>query len=192
MTKNSEITTGSSPAIARAAANLRLAANMGFWSQLVLGVVSGLILLFASTSLVGRTQTSQISQGSGFGIFCALGGVLALGVSIYFFLRYRKIAQLIQSPNPADRPKKGYTLQAVKTGIIVNLLGMLSSIIGAEAFVGIVLGKSLALPQGAAVYNTQQLVNSIDIFIILANTHTITSHFVGIVIALWLFNSLNK
>lgn len=189
MKKDLEITHALPPAAQRAASSLRLAGNIGFWLQLVLGVVSALILLFASTGLLGGKQSSQ---GSGFAIFCATGGVLALGVSVVLFFRYRKIAELIQDPDIALHPKKGNTLQIIKFGIIANLIGMFLSIIGAEAFVGLVLGKVLALPQGAAVYNTSQLVQPIDLFIILANTHTIASHFAGIVIALWLLNRISK
>jgi hypothetical protein len=189
MRKNFEITPSLPLAAQRAASSLRLAGNVGFWLQLVLGVVSALILLFASTGLLGGKQSSQ---GSGFAIFCAAGGVLALGVSVVLFYRYRKIAQLIQDPESGQHPKKGDTLQTIKFGIMANLTGMFLSIIGAEAFVGLVLGKVLALPQGAAVYNTAQLVQPIDLFIILANTHTIASHFAGIIIALWLLNQLNR
>ncbi|NES82477.1 MAG: DUF3611 family protein [Moorea sp. SIO2B7] len=191
MTKDSEITT-SRPlpsGLMRASATLKLYGNIGFWVQLVLGIVAFIILLFASTSLFNEKQATP---GIGFGFFCAIAGVVALGVSILCCFRYRKIAQMMQAPDPVERPKKGYTLQVIKFGLIANLVGMFLAIIGAEALVGLLLGKLLNLPQGAAVYDTSQLPQPKEIVIILANTHTIMSHFMGISISLWLLNRLNR
>ncbi|MBV5257730.1 DUF3611 family protein [Synechococcus moorigangaii CMS01] len=184
-------------AILRASATLKLAGNIGFWVQIILGVVAALILLFASASLFGNNGTNaaqdvRFSQGSSFGLFCAAGGIVALIVSIFFFFRYKTIARLMLTGDNSLRPKKSYTIQTIKFGLLANLLGMMFAIIGAEAFVGLVLGKSLTIPQGAVFSNTSQLIQPKDLFIILANTHTIASHFTGIVIALWLLDRLNK
>lgn len=186
-------------AILRAAATLKLAGNIGFWVQIVLGVVAALILLFASAGLVGGTnaqaqQNPTFAQGTSFGILCAAFGIVALVVSIFFFFRYKTIARLMLLNDSALRPKKSYTLQTIKFGLLANLLGMLSAIIGAEAFVGLVVGKALSVPTAGvgAFVDVGQLIQPKDLFIILANTHTIASHFTGIVIALWLLNQLNK
>lgn len=185
-------------AILRASATLRLSGNIGFWVQLVLGVVAALILLFASASLVGgdsantANQDRSFVQGSSFGVFCAAIGIVALVVSIFFFFRYKTISRLMLVQDNALRPKKSYTLQTIKYGLLANLLGMMFAIIGAESFVGLVIGKALTIPQGAVFSNTSQLIQPKDLFIILANTHTIASHFTGIVVALWLLNQLNK
>lgn len=198
MKRKSELLAGSAipAAILRAASTLKLAGNIGFWVQLVLGVVAALILLFASASLVGGSdnaaQDPTFSQGSAFGLFCAAGGIVALVVSIFFFFRYRTIARLMLVGDNALRPKKSYTIRTIKFGLVANLVGMLLAIIGAESFVGLVLGKSLTIPQGAVFSNTSQLIQPKDLFIILANTHTIASHFTGIVIALWLLDRLNR
>ncbi|BAW95279.1 hypothetical protein NIES970_01810 [[Synechococcus] sp. NIES-970] len=184
-------------AILRASATLKLAGNIGFWVQIILGVVAALILLFASASLVGgdgpnASQDPRFVQGSSFGLFCAAAGIVGLIVSIFFFFRYKTIARLMLAGDNSLRPKKSYTIQTIKFGLLANLLGMMFAIIGAEAFVGLVLGKSLTIPQGAVFSNTSQLIQPKDLFIILANTHTIASHFTGIVIALWLLDRLNK
>ena len=193
MSKNSDLTPspGLPPAVLRASATLNLAGNIGFWVQVVLGVVAALILLFASTSLFGEEKANP---AIGFGFFCASAGILALIVSIFFCFRYRQMAQLMRSSDSLSRPKKGYTLQVIRLGLIANLVGMLLSIIGAESLVGLLLGKFLNLPQGAvtSTINPNQLLKAGEIMIILANTHTIASHFTGIVISLWLFNRLNR
>lgn len=197
MSRDSEITpaplspSALSPAIMRASATLKLGGNTGFWLQIVLGVVAALILLFASVSFFGEGKPSP---GIGLGLFCAACGVFALVVSIVFFYRYKRLARLMQNPNPALRPKKSYTLQVINLGLTSNLIGMSISIVGAEALVGLLLGKFLNLPQGAvtSTIDPNQLLKGGEIMIILANTHTIASHFAGIVIALWLLNRLNR
>ncbi|MEB3226334.1 MAG: DUF3611 family protein, partial [Synechococcus sp.] len=121
-------------AILRASATLKLAGNIGFWVQIILGVVAALILLFASASLVGSdatnaTQDVRFSQGSSFGLFCAAGGIVALIVSIFFFFRYKTIARLMLAGDNSLRPKKSYTIQTIKFGLLANLLGMMFAII---------------------------------------------------------------
>ena len=194
MSQDSEITSFSSslpPAVLKASSNLRLGGNVGFWIQLVLGVFAAVILLFASTSILGDQKAGE---GDVFGLLCATGGVVALIVSIVCFFRCRKIAQLMKVRDAVSRPKKSYTLQIINLGLIANLIGMLSAIIGAEALVGLLLKKFLNLPQGAvaSAINPNDLLKAGEIMIILANTHTIMCHFVGIVIALWLLNRINR
>lgn len=183
--------------VLRASGTLRTFGNIGFWVQIVLGVVAALILLFASASFLGgnpsaNPQNASFNQGASVGLFCAAVGILALVVSIVSFFRYKKIAAQMLLPDSRQRPTKSYTLQVIRLGLIANLVGMLFAILGAESFVGLVLGKSLTIPQGAVFSNTSQLIQPKDLFIILANTHTITSHFTGIIIALWLLDRLNR
>ena len=67
---------------------------------------------------------------------------------------------------------------------------------GAEAITGTLLAKSLAQAQGGvAIYDPQfinRLIQPLDIFVVLANTHTITAHFAGIVVSLWLYSRINR
>jgi hypothetical protein len=122
-----------------------------------------------------------------------VGGLIALTVSIYFSFRYMTIARLLQTKNPAQRPNRADTISIIRLGLIVNLVGMLLTIIGAEAIVGIVLAKSLANPPGAiANLDPTKLVNSIDLLVIQANTNTIAAHFAGIVSSLILLNRITR
>jgi hypothetical protein len=180
------------PGVQRASELILFWGNVGFWVQLVLGVIAAVILLFASTGVL--IQDQQATPANSFGLVCAAGGLIALVISIVCFFRCRKIAQLMRSPDGALRPKKSYTIQVIKFGLIANLSGMFLSIVGAEALVGLVLAKFLNLPQGT---NTPQispdkLLKAGEIISILANTHTIACHFFGVVIALWLLNRLNR
>ena len=176
-----------SPTVQRVSDNLKMVGNIGFWFQLVLGVVSAVILLLA-----GAGAQNNVSQGIGFGLFSAACGLVALAIAIYFAFRYTVIAKQLRNPNPDQRPDKKETLKVIKIGLIVNLTGMLLTIIGAEAIVGIVLNKSLQTSQGTFTADSEKLVNSIDLLVIQANINTIFAHFSGIVSSLFLLNRIGR
>jgi hypothetical protein len=182
------------PVLQRAVFTLRTVGNISFWLQTVLGVISGLILLFATFSgSVGRQANQANNQGTGFGIFFAICGLVTLGVGAYFAFRYTRISRDLLASNAAGRPSKADTLQVIRLGLIVNMVGMLLTLLGAQAIVGSILAKSLSQPQGAlTAFDPTRFVQPLDLFVVQANTNTIAAHFVGIAASLWLFNRVNR
>ncbi len=160
-----------------------------FWSQLVLGVISTVTLLFATPALF---EAQESLQGVQFGIFSAFISITLLIIAIVISFRYSKIGRKIQNRDPVMRPKKSDTFKLIRTGIILNLVGMLFSVLGAEALVGIALAKLLTLSPQLIGSNPQQYVNSLDLLIIQANTNTIAAHFAGLVTSLILYNNINN
>lgn len=166
------------------AATFRIAGRVSFWVQLVLGGISGIALLFASFS---RNVTAQTNNpGIGFGIFLAIVGILLLCFRVYWALRYRRLAKRLQTPNSVNHPRKEDVIQVLRIGLIVSLVGLLIAFVGSEATVAVVLAKSLAQPQGVAIYNPENVIRSLDIFVILANVNMIGAHFFGGVTSLGL------
>lgn len=199
MAKESEITPFSgagestqsfkSPKIRRIASAFKWAGFVGFWVQLVLGVISTVVMLLAITN---RTETSR--PGTGFSLFCAACGLICLVVGIYFSFRYGKMATRFAS-NGGSRPKKTTALKTIQIGLVVSLVGMFLAIVGAQAIAGIVLSKILAFGQGevfSANSNRKEFVNSLDLFIVQANTNIISAHFAGLASSLWLLNRVTK
>jgi hypothetical protein len=184
------------PALQRVALTLRTIGWISFWLQTVLGVISGVVLFVTTVgSSFGRQTVQGNNQGTGFGIFFAICGLVTLGVGAYFAFRYTRISRELQESNAAGRPSKADTLQIIRLGLIVNLVGMLLTIVGAQAIVGSILAKSLSQPQGALGLGTIDLnrfVQPLDLFVVQANTNTIAAHFVGIAASLWLFNRVNR
>lgn len=179
----------------KAAATLKLAGNLGFWLQLVFGVIAAVLLLLSIAGLSSNPQEADNinSAAIGFSIFCATGGVIALVISILLYFRYKKIAFLIQAKELSDRPQRRTTLRMIKLGLVTNLVGMLLAIMGAEAYVGLLLGKLSNITPGViATTGNPNLPTASEILLVLANTHTILCHYLGIVIALWLLNRLNS
>ncbi|MCU0535098.1 MAG: DUF3611 family protein [Hydrococcus sp. Prado102] len=191
MSENYDITPRTIPSnVQRASSILKRIGRIGFWLQIVLGVISAVLLLIASASLFGSGR--QRTQGIEIGILCALIGVILLGAGIYFSWRYTQIARLMQVSDSGSRPRKAETLQVIRYGLVVNLVGMLFAILGAEALAGIVLVKSLNVPQGVFNQDFSKFVNSVDLLIVQANTNTIAAHFAGIVSTLWLLERITK
>lgn len=179
------------PAAQRIVATLRTIGRTSFWFQAILGVISILILVFATFSAgIARQTPGGSSQGTGFGVFFAICGLVALGVGVYFAFRYIRIAQQLQD---TGRPSKAETLQTIRLGLIVNMVGMLLTILGAFATIGSLLAKSVSQFGGTfTAIDPSRFVQPADLFVVQANTNTIAAHFVGIAASLWLFNRISK
>jgi hypothetical protein len=126
------------------------------------------------------------------GIFCAFCAVVCLGLAVFFAARFTQIGIQMQNLDPEKRPKKSNTLQIIRYGLIVNLTGILLSILGAEALSGIVLLKVITVPPGIYNVDPSRIANPADMLIIQANTNTIAAHFTGLVSTLWLLDRLSK
>ena len=188
---NPSDSSSSLPTTVKQVANaLRFGGWSCFWIQLVLGIISGIIFLFAIVALPGQ----KTGAGSGGGLFFALCGLVVLVFSIYLAFRYTRLAKQLRSPTPSLRPSRADTTQQVKKTLISNLVGMSLTLFGAEAIGGVLLGKSLARPQVfiESTANLREFIQPLDIFIVLGNTHMIVAHFVGIVIGLFLLYRVYK
>ncbi|MBO3461576.1 DUF3611 family protein [Aetokthonos hydrillicola Thurmond2011] len=166
------------------AATFRLVSRISFWVQLALGSISGIAVLMAYFSRNITTQTSN--AGIGFGIFLAIVSILLLCFRVYWAFRYRKLAKLLQTPNAQNYPNKEDVVQNLRIGLIVSLVGLLIAFLASEETVVIILGKALAQPQGVAIYQPENVIRSLDIFVMLANVNMIGAHFFGGVTSLGL------
>lgn len=158
-----------------------------FWVQLTLVVVSGLVLLFAST---GRRFATQQNTGIGIGIFWAVCAVAALLFSVYWYFRYTRIAKRLDNPNPALHPTKADTIRIIEVGIMVGLLGTLLALVGSGATLGVLVAKSISQPPGVAIVDPNKIIRALDVFVMVANINGIAAHFIGTVASLWLLQKV--
>jgi hypothetical protein len=77
-------------------------------------------------------------------------------------------------------------------GAIAGLVGMLLTILGGGATLGVLLAKSIAQPQGVAIYDPNRIIRSLDIFVAMANMNGIAAHFIGTATSLGLLNWLYR
>jgi Protein of unknown function (DUF3611) len=193
MSENSDYQSSSSQ-IQAIAKLFRLTGWITFWSQLALGIVSGGILLFAS--IPRNTGGTANNSGAGIGVFFAITGLVALGIGLFISFRYIRIGRQLDSGNPSNRPRKIETVQVVRLGLVVHLVGILLTLVGAQAIVGILLTKSLTVSQVIPGTITQvdpsRVIQPLDILVVQANTNTVSAHFAGLLGSIWLLNRITK
>ena len=169
---------------------------ISFWTQLVLAVVAGLMFVLAIPAAMSRdgTKAGEATPGTGFGIVLAGIGLLVLILSIFWAFRYTRFSRLLKEGSGRELPKRSSAIQMLKRGLYINIFGAIATLLGAEAIAGLLFSRALQT-QGMlplTVGQTNNLVNALDIFIVLANTHTIFAHFVGILMSLFLLNLITQ
>lgn len=174
------------------AQTFRLTGWISFWIQLVLGVISGIIvLLFGIFSQ--RAGSPNNNPGTGFGVFLAICGLVVLGGGIYLAFRYTRIGNQLLSSNPSNRPRKVETVQILRLGLWINLGGTLVTLLGAQAIVGTLVARSIS-PQAVTtqLFDPTRIISGLDMLVVQANINTVSAHFSGLVASLWLLNRINK
>ncbi|PZV11586.1 MAG: hypothetical protein DCF20_19185 [Pseudanabaena sp.] len=188
--KNEEDNSDVSPNVLRVVLSFRRWGWTAFWAQVVLCVVSSVVLL--QLFLFPRGGTSAVPTGidsnpaSLPGLSFAWVGVAVLGASIFWNFRYTQMAKKLRSP---DRPTKSQTIFQIKIGLIINLIGMFVTLLGAFAIIG---ALTLRSGQGQTVIvgggGINPLIQPLDFQVIQASFNIIFAHFVGLVSSLWLLN----
>jgi hypothetical protein len=180
------------PSLQDIARAFRLAGWVGFWAQLILTVVSGIILLFAGLS-GSPAGTNQPSPSTGVGVVVTLFGILVLLFNMYWAVfRYIPIGRNLEGP-PSGRPKRAETIQVLRIGLIASLLGMFLSLLGAQATVGLLAAKAFSQGVGGFVnIDPSRLIQPLDILVVQASVNVILAQFFGISAALWLLNRVTR
>ncbi|KAM3102469.1 DUF3611 family protein [Phormidesmis sp. 146-12] len=186
---------------------LRIVGWVGVWIDLAFTAAIVLLLLFA---IVGRSfnlatftipaipgtgidpAVQGTTPGIGIGIFWAVGGLLVLLFSTFLAYRQTRFARRLRNPNPETHPPKGEVLQLLRLGALVGFVGMFVTIVGGISILSVLLAKTIALPQGAAIYAPTRMIRSIDIFVALANILGIAAHFAGTVASASVFEWLHR
>ncbi len=186
---------------------LRLTGWIGLSAQIGFGTIAVLMLMFA---IAGRSfsQATALPSGAvpgvvanvnrgttpgiGIGIFWAVCGILALLVGIYFAFRQTRLARRLRHADTMKHPTKAEVMNVLRLGTIVGLVGILLTVLGGGATLGVLLSKSIAQPQGIAIYDPTRGIRSIDIMVAMANMSGIAAHLVGTVASLSVFEWLHR
>jgi hypothetical protein len=186
------------PAVRRVVGAFRLLGWISFWAQIVLAVISAVVLMFAGSSLslssasVAPGNPGSASPETGFGLFFAVCGLVILFAGAYWAFRYTRLSRKLKASDAQARPKPRDAIQTLQFGLVINLAGMLLTILGAQAIVGSLVAKSFA--QGFAIFsgNPLKFISPLDVFLVQANTNIIMAHFIGVVATLWLLRTINR
>ncbi|MFN6514798.1 MAG: DUF3611 family protein [Nostoc sp. CreGUA01] len=168
---------------------IRITGWITFWLQLAIGVVSVLALLFA---LTGRGLVQQQNAGLGIGIFWAVCGIVVLLFSLYWDFRYTRIGKALENRNPALHPSKPDTTKILRMGIIIGLVGILLTLLGASSTMLVLVAKSISQPPGVAITDPYRIIRPMDVFVAVADITGIAAHYVGTVASLWLLERVHQ
>jgi Protein of unknown function (DUF3611) len=172
------------------AGNLGFIGRISYWIHLILGVGSGITLLLVAFSR-GFADGGQ-NVFIGFSIVLAIAALIAVGFRVYWTFRYTRMAKSLQQSNPNLHPKREEVIRVLRIGLIVSLIGLVLAFVASEITTIAVLAKAIAQPQGVAVYDRENVVREMDLFLILANVNLIGAHILGSVASLGLLNQITK
>ncbi len=177
------------PSKRKFAATFRLLSRISYWIHLILGAISGIILLLVTFS---RTTTEESSTGAGLSIAIAIFSLFALGFRVYWAWRYRQLAKKLQRPNPTAQPSRTDIIQILRIGLLASLIGLFLAFIATEINLVSLIAGAIARPQGIAVYEREQVIKIADLLLILAQLNILGAHFFGSVNSLGLLNWISK
>jgi hypothetical protein len=142
-----------------------------------------------SRTIVANQTTTP---GIGIGIFWAVCGFLVLLFGIYLAFRLIRFGKRLRNPDPIIHPKRSKVMEVLRLGVITGLIGLLFTILGTGTTLGVLLSKSVAQPQGVAIYDPTRIIRSLDVFVAMSNMNGIAAHFVGLVASLGSFSWLSR
>jgi len=152
-----------------------------WWAQIILSTVSGVLLLFAN-SVSLRMGTAVLAART-----LAVGGLGFSFASTLWTWRYRQLAtKLVLEPETSAVTAAKSVLSIAKIGVVLNLIGMGLSLIGAEAIVGTLAAKALTQSQAATLGVASSAVQPLDMLIVQANTNIVLAHFASLLAGLQL------
>jgi hypothetical protein len=185
----SQSSPNSVPSKSQFAKVLKLLGRVSFWIQLVLGIAASITLLLVTISRNSSEGTNN--AWIGLGLFCAVISILILGFRVYWAWRYTRLAKQLQGDFSQKNISKAKVIDRLRLGLIISLCGLLLAFFAAEITTVAVLTKALSQPQGVAVYEPENTVRSLDLFLILADVNLIGAHLLGSINSLGLYNWLD-
>jgi len=172
------------------ASSLRRLGWVGFWFQVVLGVIPIVVLIIKMFS--GQSQIN-----TPFGLFLTFVCLLALLLTMYWSFHYVRLGRKLKD---ADlRFPKGAVIQSLWIGLTINIVGMICAVLIGMGRLATLTFNMLTFPQGATVITSQAQNNVInrtpwiapsDMIILQAIINTIAAELVGIIIAILLLNKM--
>ena len=166
------------------AKKLRLFGWIAFWLQLVLALICGVLLEFATS---GRAFSPAAAGGFGDAIYWGVVGFLLLWLAIPLAFYWTRAARKILVRPDAYLNKIGVTsFWFLLVSLLIGLLGVFISFIGVTLSISLLIAKTVSQPPGIAITDPSKIVRALDVFILIVNFDLLVAHFIGVGVALWL------
>ncbi len=161
---------------------------IGFWMQIILGLIPIMILGFA---LLFRNLPNSEASGNSM-LFIILSSIclLTLLFTLFWCFRY---TQLSKKLNRTEKPPaKADVVRCLWIGLVANVIGMAFAVTVGMGQVGTLIFKMLFLSPTSAIYNPRSLIVPFDIIAMQAMINTIAAELIGIAITLWLLRRVEQ
>jgi cytochrome b561 len=166
------------------AKNLRFFGWIAFWLQLVLALICGVLLEFATS---GRAFSPAAAGGFGDAIYWGAVGFLLLWPMIALACYCTRAAKKILARPDYYLNKIGVTsFWFLLASLFIGLLGVLIAFIGVALSISLLIVKTVSQPPGIAITDPSKIVRALDVFILIVNFDLLVAHFIGVGAALWL------
>jgi hypothetical protein len=173
---------------------MRRLAWFSWWAQVILTTVASITLLFTRNVMdlqfqgnAGSAAAAAVSSSAMLpNYFLAGSGIIFSFISVFWTWATRRLSRRLLR-KPTSRIQAATMIRKdVSFGVIVNLLGAASALIGLEQVIGGLAVKVLTTTATttSAVYaaaGSSALLQPLDILVVQANTNLMFSHFASLV-----------
>jgi hypothetical protein len=173
---------------------LRSTSWFSWWSQVILTVISSITFFFARNVMDAQQNPMQFKVASKF--FLPGLGIITSSISVVWTWGQRRLSRRFLRRSNTSRVEAANLLRRViKVGVSLNLVGLLTSILGSQYIVGTLVAKSMTSFGGvgaAAGGVVAQTLQPLDVLVVQANTNILSSHFVSLACLLWLSRMVDQ
>mmetsp|Transcript_16483 Transcript_16483/g.23334 ORF Transcript_16483/g.23334 Transcript_16483/m.23334 type:complete len:262 (+) Transcript_16483:45-830(+) len=187
------------PLVYRASQALLASAWLSWWSQVILTVISAVTFIFARNVMEVSTPLGPMGLTKVAPKFVLPGvGIVLSTMSIIWTWGGRRLAKrFVRRTNTTQVEAANLLRRVIKVGATINLIGLFTSIFGAQFIIGTLVAKSMQNAVGFGVgigggMVSAQTLQPLDLLVVQANTNMLTSHFVSLACLLWLTRMVDK
>ncbi|MGK7912579.1 MAG: DUF3611 family protein [Synechococcus sp.] len=160
------------------ASSLRIVGWIGFWSQLILGMTAGAILLFS----YGREIQNHPGTQSGLFLLFASGVALAGGTLAKII--NIQVGRQLRKPDRRHWPSRHSVMRLCDFEAFLHWAGMIVVLIGTVLIVSNLTSIAMSLVPGI-ISDASKTIQPLDLLVIQASTALMAGHFVGISTSFW-------
>lgn len=173
-----------------ASKKLTAAGWFSWWSQVILTVISSVTFIFARNVMESQTA-SPIEFGRVASKFVLPGvGIVTSIMSIIWTWGGRRLARRFVRKQTSQVEAANLLRRVITVGCTLNLIGLLTSLLGAQYIVGTLVAKAMQNVVGfggnMGGLVASQTLQPLDVLVVQANTNVLTSHFMSLACFLWL------
>jgi hypothetical protein len=161
---------------------------LSFWIQLIVAIASGIFLVL--TILSRNVDNNTHSLATTTGIFLSVCGILILGFNLFQSFRCTRFAKRLRDVGASWSANKDDVFRVIQVGLVVSLIGLVLTLIGAETSAGALLVRALSQPQGTMVYSADKIIRTLDILVVVTNISLAGACVLSTIGSLWLLKRL--